>query len=207
MAGTVKPWISPRPRAAYRSWMLADCASSAWLASQTSQRAALDRGLVGARRRRPREVARAALAERGFVLDDQRDRRRRGRGRQEAEEFGDRGCDGGHWRTPVRRAVVTFSRSTMVSRRRPTGGRNQNCGLTTIRNTITHEQDVRMIPSRWISSTSPRAPAADPGAPHGGPPPQAGRPGGRGAARAARRQRDHLPHQRPLQDDRDRTSR
>src|SRR5450756_1698462 len=40
MAGTVKPRTSPRLRAAYRSWMLADGAPSSWLASQISQRAA-----------------------------------------------------------------------------------------------------------------------------------------------------------------------
>ena len=40
MAGTVKPLTSPRPRAMYRSWMLADGAPSSWDASQTIQRAA-----------------------------------------------------------------------------------------------------------------------------------------------------------------------
>ena len=40
MAGTVNPDTSPRLRAAYSSWMLADGAPSSWLASQISQRAA-----------------------------------------------------------------------------------------------------------------------------------------------------------------------
>ena len=40
IAGTVNPETSPRPRARYSSWMLADRAPSAWLASQTIQRAA-----------------------------------------------------------------------------------------------------------------------------------------------------------------------
>jgi hypothetical protein len=39
-AGTVKPEISPRLRAMYSSWMLADRAPSAWLASHTIQRTA-----------------------------------------------------------------------------------------------------------------------------------------------------------------------
>ncbi len=40
MAGTVNPETSPRLRAAYSSWMLADGAPSSWLASQIIQRAA-----------------------------------------------------------------------------------------------------------------------------------------------------------------------
>src|SRR3954453_10317676 len=40
IAGTVNPWTSPRPRAMYSSWMLADSAPSCWLASQTSHCAA-----------------------------------------------------------------------------------------------------------------------------------------------------------------------
>src|SRR4029079_8695758 len=39
-AGTVKPETSPRARASYRAWMLADRAPSSWLASQTSHLAA-----------------------------------------------------------------------------------------------------------------------------------------------------------------------
>ena len=35
IAGTVKPLTSPRPRARYSSWMLAEPAPRAWLASQT----------------------------------------------------------------------------------------------------------------------------------------------------------------------------
>src|SRR6478609_9985922 len=40
MAGIVKPATSPRARASYRPWMLADRAPSSWLASQTSHCAA-----------------------------------------------------------------------------------------------------------------------------------------------------------------------
>ena len=40
MAGTVIPWYSFRARALYSSWMLAERAPMAWLASQTIQRAA-----------------------------------------------------------------------------------------------------------------------------------------------------------------------
>ena len=40
MAGTVKPWTSPRPRAMYSSWMDADGQPSSCDASQTIQRAA-----------------------------------------------------------------------------------------------------------------------------------------------------------------------
>src|SRR5436190_6936720 len=41
MAGTVKPETSPRARASYSAWMLADRAPSSWLASQTSHCALL----------------------------------------------------------------------------------------------------------------------------------------------------------------------
>ena len=40
IAGTVKPFTSPRLRAMYRSWIDADMTPRAWPASQTSQRAA-----------------------------------------------------------------------------------------------------------------------------------------------------------------------
>ena len=40
IAGTVNPDTSPRARAMYSSWMLAERAPSAWLASHTIQRTA-----------------------------------------------------------------------------------------------------------------------------------------------------------------------
>ena len=71
MAGTVNPETSPRPRAAYSSWMLADRAPSSWLASQTSHWAAAGGGLVGREGRGPREVTDAVAAEASLVVDDQ----------------------------------------------------------------------------------------------------------------------------------------
>ena len=59
IAGTVNPDTSPRPRAAYRSWMLAERAPSSWLASQTSHWAAavvassVEKAAVQARSRMP----------------------------------------------------------------------------------------------------------------------------------------------------------
>ena len=59
IAGTVNPETSPRPRARYRSWMLADRAPSAWLASHTIQRAA---SAVGSSRVNAAVQARSATA-------------------------------------------------------------------------------------------------------------------------------------------------
>ena len=71
IAGTVNPWTSPRARAMYRSWMLAERAPSSWLASQTSQRAT---STVGASSENAAVQARSrigSLAEGGRVIDEQ----------------------------------------------------------------------------------------------------------------------------------------
>ena len=71
MAGTVKPETSPRARASYSAWMLADRAPSAWLASQTSHWAAavvassVENAAVQARSRMP------VVAEGRLVVDDE----------------------------------------------------------------------------------------------------------------------------------------
>src|SRR4051812_42174936 len=68
IAGTVKPLTSPRARAMYSSWMLADRAPSSWLASQTIHWAAataassFENAAVHARSRMPSPRSRASSA-------------------------------------------------------------------------------------------------------------------------------------------------
>ena len=71
IAGTVNPETSPRARASYSPWMLAERAPSAWLASQTSHCAAAVVASSVAERRGPGEVRDGAVAEGGFVVDDE----------------------------------------------------------------------------------------------------------------------------------------
>ena len=71
MAGTVKPLISPRARALYSSWMLADLRPEC-LAGLPDDPLGGGRGrLVGRERGRPGEVADGGAAEGRLVVDDQ----------------------------------------------------------------------------------------------------------------------------------------
>ena len=96
IAGTVNPWTSPRARAMYRSWMLAERAPSSWLASQTSQRAtstvasSAENAEVQARSRivRSRKAAASSMTSRSPS--------RWADPGEEIEELGDGGGDGRH---------------------------------------------------------------------------------------------------------------
>ena len=71
IAGTVKPETSPRARASYSAWMLAERAPSSWLASQTSHCAA---AVVASSSLNAAVQARSRIAggtECGLVIDDQ----------------------------------------------------------------------------------------------------------------------------------------
>ena len=72
MAGTVKPWTSPRPRAMYSSWMLAERAAQQLRCLPDDPARGLDGGRVVAEGGGPDDVADAAVAERRFVGDGQR---------------------------------------------------------------------------------------------------------------------------------------
>ena len=92
----MNPETSPRPRAMYSSWMLAERAPSAWLASQTSHCAASAVGssvvnaAVQARSPRPCD------AERGLVVDDEAVAVDVGDAREMGEQVGGRRGDVGH---------------------------------------------------------------------------------------------------------------
>ena len=96
MAGTVNPETSPRPRATYSSWMLADGAPSAWLASQMIQRAAFGRRVVARERGRPGEVGGGLSAEPGLVVDDEAAVGEVGDAAQVSDEVGGRFGDERH---------------------------------------------------------------------------------------------------------------
>ena len=119
MAGTVKPDTSPRPRAVYRSWMLADWAPSAWLASQTSHWAA---AVVGSSVLNAAVQARsriAVVAEGGFVVDEEQFAIEMGGAAESVQQVGGRGRDVGHrsavswvrvqrpWYGPARRGAAS----------------------------------------------------------------------------------------------------
>ena len=96
MAGTVKPETSPRARASYRPWMLAERAPSAWLASQTSHCAAavvassVPNAAVQARSRiAPSRKAASSSMTRTVAVE-------MGRAAQGGEQVGGRGRDVGH---------------------------------------------------------------------------------------------------------------
>ena len=90
IAGTVNPETSPRPRAMYSSWMLADRAPSAWLASQTIQRAASAVGSSFVNAAVQARSAAASAAEPGLVVDDEPAVRDVGDAAQAGEEVGGR---------------------------------------------------------------------------------------------------------------------
>ena len=90
IAGTVNPETSPRPRAMYSSWMLAERAPSAWLASQMIQRAASAVGSSLVNAAVQARSAAAVAAEAGLVVDDEAAVGDVGGARQLGEEVGGR---------------------------------------------------------------------------------------------------------------------
>ena len=149
IAGTVNPATSPRARASYSAWMLADRAPSAWLASQTSHWAAAVVASSVAECGRPGEVADARAAEGGFVVDDQ----------PVAVEVGGAGRawraerSGTVWRRGASAAISVLlvrpdgSTAPMVDATR------QTAGLTTIRKDDGDSRIAGDIPPRWILLT------------------------------------------------------
>ena len=96
IAGTVKPETSPRARASYSAWMLADRAPSSWLASQTSHCAA---AVVASSSLNAAVQARSrmrAVAECGLVIDDQPLAVEVGAAGEGGQQVGGRGRDVGH---------------------------------------------------------------------------------------------------------------
>ena len=71
MAGTVKPLTSPRPRAMYSSWMLADGRPQLLGCLPDHPARRLHRAVVLAERGAPHDVPDAAGPETGLVVDDQ----------------------------------------------------------------------------------------------------------------------------------------
>ena len=95
-AGTVKPLTSPRPRAMYSSWMLAD--GDAELLRRFPDQPARDVDdvlVLLAEGGRPDADVDASLAERRFVVDHQPATIDVGDAGQRVEHLADRGCGHG----------------------------------------------------------------------------------------------------------------